>query len=67
MKSIIAHLGGKDFPRLRIGIGKSDETKGTIAHVLGKFSPGETKIVEEVLYVSVKAIELLLKKGWKNP
>ncbi len=63
MKSIIAHLGGKDFPRLRIGIGKSDETKGTIAHVLGKFSPGETKIVEEVLYVSVKAIELSLKEG----
>lgn len=63
MKSIIAHLGGKDFPRLRIGIGKSDGNKDTISHVLGKFSPAEGKTVEEVLYVSVKAIELSLKEG----
>ena len=63
MKSIIAHLGHQDFPRLRIGIGRSDGKKETIGHVLGKFSPSETKIVEEVLYVSVKAIELSLKEG----
>ena len=63
MKSIIAHLGGKDFPRLRIGIGKSNGGKGTVSHVLGKFAPEETKIIEEILYVSVKAIELSLKEG----
>ena len=63
MKSIIAHLGGKDFPRLRIGIGKSNGDKGTVSHVLGKFAPEETKIIEEILYVSVKAIELSLKEG----
>lgn len=63
MKSIIAHLGKKEFPRLRIGIGKSGGKKETIGHVLGKFSPTETKVVEEVLYVSVKAIELSLKEG----
>lgn len=62
MKSIIAHLGVKEFPRLRIGIGKSDEEQGTISHVLGKFAPHESKIIEEVLYVSVKAIELSLKQ-----
>lgn len=63
MKSIIAHLGVKEFPRLRIGIGKSDGEKGTISHVLGKFTPQEAKTIEEVLYVSVKAIELSLKQG----
>ena len=63
MKSIITHLGNKDFPRLRIGIGRSDGKKETIGHVLGKFSPSETKVVEEILYVSVKAIELSLKEG----
>ena len=63
MKSIIAHLGSKDFPRLRIGIGKSDGKKETIGHVLGKFSPDESKTIEEILYVSVKAIELSLKEG----
>ena len=63
MKSIIAHLGGKDFSRLRIGIGKSDGKKGTISHVLGKFAPDESHTIEEVLSVSVKAIELGLKEG----
>lgn len=63
MKSIIAHLGGQDFPRLRIGIGKADGEKGTISHVLGKFAPDESQTIEEILYVSVKAIELSLKEG----
>ena len=63
MKSIISHLGSQDFPRLRIGIGKSDGKKETISHVLGKFAPQETKAIEEVLYISVKAVELSLKEG----
>lgn len=64
MKSIIAHLGSQEFPRLRIGIGKSaDDQNTTIGHVLGKFAPGEFKAVEEILYISVKAIELGLKQG----
>jgi peptidyl-tRNA hydrolase, PTH1 family len=63
MKSIIAHLGGQDFPRLRLGIGKSDGEKGTISHVLGKFAPEEFKAMDEILYISLKAIELGLKEG----
>ena len=63
MKSIIAHLGGQDFPRLRIGIGKSNGDKGTVSHVLGKFAPEEISTIEEILYVSLKAIELSLREG----
>ncbi len=62
-KSIIAHLGVKDFPRLRIGIGKSDGKKETINHVLGKFTPQEIPAIEEVLCAAIKAIELSLKEG----
>lgn len=63
MKSIIAHLGSQDFPRLRIGIGKSDGKKETISHVLGKFNPTETQVITEILYISVKAIEFSFKEG----
>ena len=63
MKSIISHLGVKEFPRLRIGIGKSDGKKETINHVLGKFAPQEIPAIKEVLYASVKAVELSLKEG----
>ena len=63
MKSIISHLGSQDFPRLRIGIGKSDGQHANISHVLGKFTPEEAKIMEQVLSVAVKAVELSLKQG----
>ena len=63
MKSIIAHLGEQNFPRLRIGIGKSTEQEETVSHVLGKFSPREAKIVREVLILAEDAIDLSLKQG----
>lgn len=63
MKSIIAHLGRQDFPRLRLGIGKSDGKQATVSHVLGKFAPQETEVMEEILYTSIKAVESSLKEG----
>jgi PTH1 family peptidyl-tRNA hydrolase len=63
MKSIISHLGGQNFPRLRIGIGKSDGKQETIGYVLGKFSPSETEVIREVLHLSIQAVELSLKEG----
>ena len=63
MKSAIAHLGTQNFPRLRIGIGKSRPDKDTVSHVLGKFSPEETQMMSEVLHLVVDAVELALKQG----
>jgi PTH1 family peptidyl-tRNA hydrolase len=63
MKSAIAHLGTQDFPRLRIGIGKSGTDKDTVSHVLGKFSPQETQLMLEVLQLVVDAVEVSLKHG----
>jgi peptidyl-tRNA hydrolase, PTH1 family len=63
MKSIISHLGTQNFPRVRVGIGKSSGDKDTIAHVLGKFSAIETSVVGEVINLVNDSIELSLKKG----
>lgn len=63
MKSIIFHLGSQDFPRLRIGIGKSTPDKETISHVLGRFSETENKVMQEVLQIVVEMVELSLKEG----
>lgn len=63
MKSIISHLGSQQFPRLRIGIGKSSGKKQTVSHVLGKFAPDESKIIKEVLDLSTDAIAMSLTKG----
>ena len=66
MKSAIAHLGTQNFPRLRIGIGKPQNTpkdNPTVSHVLGRFSPDETQIVAETLQLVIGAIELSRKQG----
>ena len=63
MKSIISHLGGQNFPRLRLGIGKSSQEKGTISHVLGRFSPEERKAIAAILKLTQEMVELSLKEG----
>jgi PTH1 family peptidyl-tRNA hydrolase len=63
MKSAIAHLGTQNFPRLRIGIGKSSGDKDSVSHVLGKFTPEETQIMPEVLRLVVDSVELALRQG----
>ncbi|MGF1537679.1 MAG: aminoacyl-tRNA hydrolase [Elainellaceae cyanobacterium] len=66
IKSLIAHLGTQDFPRLRVGIGAPKQAgadKQVVSHVLGKFSPTEAKLLEEVLYLTLKAVELALDQG----
>ncbi|AFZ46021.1 peptidyl-tRNA hydrolase [Cyanobacterium stanieri PCC 7202] len=63
MKSIISHLGGQKFPRCRIGIGKSEGKKQTVGHVLGRFSPAEMPVIDELMGVTQSAIELSLKDG----
>jgi peptidyl-tRNA hydrolase, PTH1 family len=61
MKSIISHLGTPTFPRLRMGIGKSQDE--TISHVLGKFSVAEASIVTDILQLSADAVDLSLGSG----
>jgi PTH1 family peptidyl-tRNA hydrolase len=66
MKSTIAHLGTQKFPRLRIGIGSPKSAPGdkdAVSHVLGTFAPIEKPLIDEVLDLTVNAIELSLKQG----
>jgi peptidyl-tRNA hydrolase, PTH1 family len=66
MKSTIDHLGTQNFPRLRIGIGSAKSSAGekdAVSHVLGKFSGADAKLIDEVLRLTVEAIELSLKQG----
>ncbi len=61
LKSIIAHLGGQDFPRVRIGVGEKPCPEYDLAAwVLGKFSPGDGKIIEKRMLDVVAALELIL-------
>ncbi|MBE9179763.1 aminoacyl-tRNA hydrolase [Oculatella sp. LEGE 06141] len=65
MKSAIAHLGTQNFPRMRIGIGNPKGANGgeTVSHVLGRFAPAETQVIQDVMQLVVEATELSLKQG----
>ncbi|ASC70648.1 Peptidyl-tRNA hydrolase [Halomicronema hongdechloris C2206] len=66
MKSIIAHLGTQDFPRLRLGIGNrpGDKPKdAVISHVLGRFSTAERQTMDAVVATAIDAIDLSRRDG----
>jgi len=63
VRSIIQHLGGQGFPRLRIGIGRPPGRMDPADYVLQDFSVEEEPLVEEVLGRAVGAIETWLTEG----
>ena len=68
LRSTIAHLGGQDFPRLRIGIGAPalnpvERKQRTVGHVLGRFAPAEQPVLEEVLDEVLAGIDLIQRLG----
>jgi len=63
LKSIIAHLGTKDFPRVRVGISRPDPGRDTADYVLGRFAPDERKALSAVIQGAADAVEVTLAKG----
>jgi PTH1 family peptidyl-tRNA hydrolase len=63
MRSIIEHLGGQDFPRLRIGIDRPPGRMDPAAYVLRDFAAKEKPLLEKVLERAVAAIETWLREG----
>jgi peptidyl-tRNA hydrolase, PTH1 family len=61
-KSIIAALRSDDYPRLKIGIGKTQKD-GTVDHVLGSFDRDEREVMDHAIRTAVKACEALARGG----
>ena len=55
MKSIISHVGGQDFKRIRFGIGKIPHCD-VVNYVLGHFGPAEYPVIQEGIKTCVDAI-----------
>jgi PTH1 family peptidyl-tRNA hydrolase len=68
LRSTISHLGGEAFPRLRIGIGAPalnpvERKQRTVGHVLGRFSPAEQPLLDEVLEEVLAGVALIQRLG----
>lgn len=71
LRSTIAHLGGQDFPRLRIGIGAPalnpvERKQRTVGHVLGRFSAAEQPVLDEVLEEVLSGIASIQRLGFER-
>jgi PTH1 family peptidyl-tRNA hydrolase len=63
LESIEEHLGTREFPRLRIGIGRRGAVREITGHVLGRFSRDEAEIVEKVMERAANQAECWLNEG----
>jgi peptidyl-tRNA hydrolase, PTH1 family len=63
LESIEQHLASREFPRLRIGIGRQDGARQITNYVLGRFSPEEWAVAEKVLAAAADQAECWLSAG----
>lgn len=63
MKNIIAHIGGQEFPRVRIGVGEKPKGWDLADYVLGRFPKDEEPAIREALQQAVKACEIIMNDG----
>lgn len=63
MRSIIRQLGSREFPRLRVGIGRPPGRMEPADYVLQDFAVDEEPVVDEVLEQAIGAIETWLTEG----
>lgn len=63
LRSLIEHLGTKEFKRLRIGIGKPEKVS-VIDYVLGTFPPEERKQMEEAVKKAAASAEAWSSKSF---
>ena len=60
MKNIIAHLGSQVYPRIKVGVGEKPAKYDLADNVLGHFSKGEAKLMDEGYDHAVHAVELIV-------
>lgn len=66
MKSVIQHLGTKEFPRVRIGIDRPTGRMPIEAYVLRKFSRDEQKSMRYTYEAAQDAIRLAVTEGMER-
>ena len=63
IKSIIAHVGGQVFPRIKIGVGEKPPKMDLADYVLGHFSKEDRSVMEEAFREAADAVEMMITEG----
>jgi len=60
LKNIIAHLGHDTFIRVRVGVGAKPDGWDLVDYVLGRFSSGERKLMDDAVCRAADAVRMIL-------
>lgn len=63
IKSIIAHLGSQEFPRIKVGVGDKPKGWDLADYVLSRFQGEDAILIKESILKSTKAVETIIKDG----
>lgn len=63
IKSIIAHLGTQEFPRIKVGVGAKPHGMDLADYVLSRFSKGEQELMEESFREAAAAAVMMVSDG----
>lgn len=63
IRSIVEHLGTRDFMRIRVGIGRPRTKEEVSNYVLNRFAPEEQVLIQQTLENIEEAVQLVFAKG----
>ena len=63
LESIEAAVGGRDYARLRVGVGAAESAAELREHVLDEFAPEEKPALEEAVRLAADAVECWVAEG----
>ncbi|HIT43106.1 MAG TPA: aminoacyl-tRNA hydrolase [Candidatus Caccovicinus merdipullorum] len=63
IKSIIAHLGTQEFPRVKIGVGAKPDRMDLADYVLSRFSQTDRAVMEDAFQEAANAAQMMIQEG----
>ena len=63
VQSLIEQLGTRDFPRIRVGVGRGAGTRDPTGHLLGRLRAEAREVFAETVERAVDALEVVLEDG----
>jgi len=63
LKSVNAHVGGPDYARVRVGVGRPPPRMAPADYVLGKFAKGDETEVDLAVQLAAEAARLAVELG----
>ena len=63
MQSVIDRLGTKDFPRVRVGVGRPPDERDAAGHVLSRLPADARGRLAEMVERAASALDVILEEG----